>query len=167
MSGNGRRTTRSRTKSATDANGDDPLCNTKPNPKLRKDRNRAHNSVFAFFVIFFLIRRLVNPAEEVQRPRVVTPFPAPKIMDLPQVKCEIFFNFFFLNSGWLVILSVSFIGSITICLWSELNWLWQFQGEHRSPSCLSRNSCQVFCSYSDFFFTTRSLWNELYIGMRE
>ena len=113
MSGNGRRTTRSRTKSATDADGDDPLRNTKPNPKLRKDRNRAHNSirifdvnlkvmlgvsVFAFFVIFFLIRRLVNPAEEVRRPRVVTPFPAPKIMDLPQVKCEIFFFFEF----WLI-----------------------------------------------------------------
>nr|POE51408.1 isoform 2 of mannosyl-oligosaccharide glucosidase gcs1 [Quercus suber] len=103
MSGNGRRTTRSRTKSATDADGDDPLRNTKPNPKLRKDRNRAHNSirifdvnlkvmlgvsVFAFFVIFFLIRRLVNPAEEVRRPRVVTPFPAPKIMDLPQFQGE-------------------------------------------------------------------------------
>ncbi|XP_050276247.1 mannosyl-oligosaccharide glucosidase GCS1-like [Quercus robur] len=103
MRGNGRRTTRSRTKSATDADGDDPLRNTKPNPKLRKDRNRAHNSirifdvnlkvmlgvsVFAFFVIFFLIRRLVNPAEEIRRPRVVTPFPAPKIMDLPQFQGE-------------------------------------------------------------------------------
>ncbi|XP_075658252.1 mannosyl-oligosaccharide glucosidase GCS1-like isoform X2 [Castanea sativa] len=102
MSGNGRRTTRSRTKSAADADGDDPLRNTKPNPKLRKDRNRAHNSilfdvnlkvmlgvsVFAFFVIFFLIRRLVNPVEEVRRPRVVTPFPAPKIMDLPQFQGE-------------------------------------------------------------------------------
>ena len=83
MSGNGRRTTRSRTKSATDADGDDPLRNTKPNPKLHKDRNRAHNSiwifdvnlkvmlgvsVFAFFVIFFLIRRLVNPSEKAWRP---------------------------------------------------------------------------------------------------
>ena len=72
-----------RTKSAADADGDDPLHNTKPNPKLRKDRNRAHNSiwifdvnlkvmlgvsVFAFFVIFFLIRRLVNPSEKAWRP---------------------------------------------------------------------------------------------------
>ena len=65
-----------RTKSAADADGDDPLRNTKP--KLRKDRNRARIfdvnlkvmlgvSVFAFFVIFFLIRRLVNPAEKVER----------------------------------------------------------------------------------------------------
>ena len=121
MSGNGRRTTRSRTKSATDADGDDPLRNTKPNPKLRKDRNRAHNSirifdvnlkvmlgvsVFAFFVIFFLIRRLVNPAEEVRRPRVVTPFPAPKIMDLPQVKCELFFFEFWLISHSVLVLLV-------------------------------------------------------------
>ena len=121
MSGNGRRTTRSRTKSATDADGDDPLRNTKPDPKLRKDRNRAHYSirifdvnlkvmlgvsVFAFFVIFFLIRRLVNPAEEIRRPRVVTPFPAPKIMDLPQVKCELFFFEFWLISHSVLVLLV-------------------------------------------------------------
>ena len=72
-----------RTKSAADADSDDPLRNTKPNPKLRRDRNRAHKSIwifdvnlkvmlgvsdFAFFVIFFLIRILVNPAEKARRP---------------------------------------------------------------------------------------------------
>ena len=113
MSGNGRRSARSRIKSATDADEDDPLRKTKPNLKVRKDHkststSRAYSpirifdvnlkvmlglSVFAFFVIFFLIHRLVNQAEEAPRPRVVTPFPAPKVMDLPQVK----FDFFFFN----------------------------------------------------------------------
>ncbi|TXG56073.1 hypothetical protein EZV62_017386 [Acer yangbiense] len=39
--------------------------------------------ILSFLVIFFLIYGLVNTVEENQRPRVVTPFPAPKLMDLP------------------------------------------------------------------------------------
>jgi mannosyl-oligosaccharide glucosidase len=115
MTGNGRRNARSRSKPATEANDDDAsLRNTKPNPKARKGRSRDHSSiqifdvnlkvvlglsVFAFLAIFFLIRHLVNPAEEALRPRVVTPFPAPKVMDLPQVKCDIF-PLFILFSFW-------------------------------------------------------------------
>ncbi len=135
MSGNGRRSARSRIKSATDADEDDPLRKTKPNLKVRKDHrststSRAYSpirifevnlkvmlglSVFAFFVIFFLIHRLVNQAEEAPRPRVVTPFPAPKVMDLPQVK----FDSFFL---------IWFFGDSVYEVW--MNWLWQFGGEH-------------------------------------
>ncbi|XP_059445134.1 mannosyl-oligosaccharide glucosidase GCS1 isoform X1 [Corylus avellana] len=104
MTGNGRRNARSRIKPATEANEDGAfLRNTKPNPKARKGRTRDHSfirifdvnlkvvlglSVFAFLAIFFLIRHLVNPAEEASRPRVVTPFPAPKVMDLPQFQGE-------------------------------------------------------------------------------
>lgn len=42
-------------------------------------------SAVAFLIIFFMVNHLVKPAKEAKRPRVVTPFPAPKIMDLPQV----------------------------------------------------------------------------------
>lgn len=106
MSGNGRRSARSRIKHAAEADEDDAsLRNTKPKPKARRGRSRDHSSirifdvnlkvvlglsVFAFLAIFFLIRHLVNPAEEASRPRVVTPFPAPKVMDLPQVQCDFF-----------------------------------------------------------------------------
>ena len=43
-------------------------------------------SVIAFFAIILFIYHLITPAEQSRRPRVVTPFPAPKVMDLPQVR---------------------------------------------------------------------------------
>lgn len=103
MTGGGRRTARSRTKSSADANNGDE-DQEKPH-FLKPVRNKARNhssirifnvdlkfmlglSVFACFVILFFIYNLIKPVEEAQRPRVVTPFPAPKVMDLPQVKCQ-------------------------------------------------------------------------------
>ncbi|KAK0575137.1 hypothetical protein LWI29_034460 [Acer saccharum] len=95
MAGGSRRSARSRIKSSTDADEDEPLRNTRINSKNRRDSSnslRLFNvrleivlgfCILSFLVIFFLIRRLVNTVEENQRPRVVTPFPAPKLMDLP------------------------------------------------------------------------------------
>lgn len=100
MAGSGRRSARSRTQPATDADEKDASSRkTKPNVKTLKGRSRAHTgirifdvnlrvllglSVFAFSAIFFLIRYFVNSAEDASRPRAITPFPAPKLMDLPQ-----------------------------------------------------------------------------------
>ncbi|CAL5433607.1 unnamed protein product [Camellia sinensis] len=70
------------------------------NPKLRKHRSRDHSlirllnvdlkvllgfAIIAFLIVLFMIHRLIIAVEHPQKPRVVTPFPAPKIMDLPQV----------------------------------------------------------------------------------
>lgn len=99
MAGSGRRSARSRIKSSDDGSDDAALSRTKPNLKLRRDRSKDHNliqilnvdlkiilgiGVFSFLIIFFLIHNLITPVEEAQRARVVTPFPAPKVMDLPQ-----------------------------------------------------------------------------------
>ncbi|CAL5347016.1 unnamed protein product [Camellia sinensis] len=69
------------------------------NPKLRKHRSRDHSlirllnvdlkvvlgfAIIAFLIVLFMIHRLIIAVEHPQKPRVVTPFPAPKIMDLPQ-----------------------------------------------------------------------------------
>ncbi|XWS22745.1 hypothetical protein CRYUN_Cryun29cG0062800 [Craigia yunnanensis] len=105
MTGGGRRSARSRTKSSTDVNEDDGAFNkTKPNSKLRRVKIKDHGnalrilnanlkimlgfSIVAALIIFFLVNHLINPAEEARRPRVVTPFPAPKIMDLSQFQGE-------------------------------------------------------------------------------
>ena len=102
MAGGGRRSARSRTKSSTDINEvDDAFLKTKPNPKLRRVKAKDHGnalrilnanlklmlgfSIVAALIFFFLFNHLINPTEEARRPRVVTPFPAPKMMDLPQV----------------------------------------------------------------------------------
>ncbi|GLU06199.1 hypothetical protein SLE2022_232490 [Rubroshorea leprosula] len=103
MTGGGRRSARSRIKSV-DSKEDDDVGNTKPNLKLRRGRSRVDGSalrilnvnlkvvlgfsVLAFVIIFFTIQHLMHPVEEAQRARVVTPFPAPKIMDLPQFQGE-------------------------------------------------------------------------------
>ncbi|XVE85298.1 hypothetical protein DITRI_Ditri17bG0080500 [Diplodiscus trichospermus] len=105
MTGGGRRAARSRTRSSTDVNEeDDALHRTKPNSKLRRAKTKDHGnalrilnanlkimlgfSIVAAIIIFFLVNHLINPAEEAGRPRVVTPFPAPKIMDLPLFQGE-------------------------------------------------------------------------------
>ena len=100
MRGNGRRSARSRIKSSTDVDELDRRRHSKPDRKFRKNgigdqsfiRILNFNTkallglvVFSFFIILFLILHLMKPVEDAQRPRVVTPFPAPKIMDLPQV----------------------------------------------------------------------------------
>ncbi|KAJ7957586.1 mannosyl-oligosaccharide glucosidase GCS1-like [Quillaja saponaria] len=99
MPGSGRSSARSRIRSSADNDDDDSLRRTKPNLKLRKFREGDRSSIrifnvdlsvmlgiclLGFFIIFFLIRHLVNPVEESQLLRVVKPFPAPKVMDLPQ-----------------------------------------------------------------------------------
>ncbi|GKV16076.1 hypothetical protein SLEP1_g26782 [Rubroshorea leprosula] len=100
MTGDDRRGARSRIKS----NEDDSIGKIKPNLKLRQGRSRADGrplrilitnlkvvlgfSILAFLIIFFTIEHLMNQAEEAQTARVVTPFPAPKIMDLPQSQGE-------------------------------------------------------------------------------
>ncbi|KAH9772658.1 Mannosyl-oligosaccharide glucosidase GCS1 [Citrus sinensis] len=101
MTGSGRRSSaRSRIKSKTDANEDGPLRNAGDH---RRNTTRDHTSlrllnvnikmllgftVFTFFIIWFLINRLVNPDQEPETPRVITPFPAPKLMDLPMFQGE-------------------------------------------------------------------------------
>ena len=105
MTGSGRRSARSRVRSSADAGdgGDDDvsLRETKARLKRRRERSKYGStipifdnanlkvvlciSLVAFFVVLFLIHHLVNSAAEPQVPRAVTPFPAPKIMDLPQV----------------------------------------------------------------------------------
>lgn len=101
--GSSRRNARSRTSSSTEANdgGDNSFGNTKPR---RRDRNKNQNSirilnvdikimlgisVLAFFVIFLLINNIIiKPARKALRPGVITPFPSPKLMDLPQFQGE-------------------------------------------------------------------------------
>lgn len=100
MAGSSRSSARSRIKSTTDSGDDGALRSTKPNFKKRRNRSEDHSlirilnvdlkiilgiGVCSFLVIFFLINNLMKPVEQAQRPRVVTPFPAPKLMDLPQV----------------------------------------------------------------------------------
>ncbi|KAL7171700.1 hypothetical protein ACSBR2_036371 [Camellia fascicularis] len=41
-------------------------------------------AIIAFLIVLFMIHRLIIAVDHPQKPRVVTPFPAPKIMDLPQ-----------------------------------------------------------------------------------
>ncbi|KAK8485543.1 hypothetical protein V6N13_090462 [Hibiscus sabdariffa] len=105
MTGGGRRSARSRTKSSTDDNeDDDAFIKTKPSSKPRRVKTRDHGNalrilnadlkimlgigVVSALIVFFLVNHLINSAEEAQRPRVVTPFPAPKIMDLAQFQGE-------------------------------------------------------------------------------
>ncbi|CAL2230794.1 unnamed protein product [Prunus armeniaca] len=97
MAGAGRRSARSRASSSRDED------DAKPNLRPPRGRGRNHTSigtfnvdlrvllglsVIAFFAILFLIYNLINPIEQAQTPRVVTPFPAPKLMDLPQFQGE-------------------------------------------------------------------------------
>lgn len=169
MSGSGRKNARTRTRSSADASKDDDgddLSLRQPKPGFRPRRDRGRNqsslrifnvdlkvmlglSVLAFFVILFVIYNLIKPAEEVQRPRVVTPFPAPKIMDLPQVKHEFECEFVSMPA-------CDFVSALASCvcfkLWrcrmDELSAMAvsrRAQGElvlgNLSASCLSRNSC--------------------------
>ncbi|GAB4829340.1 ADP-ribosylation factor GTPase-activating protein gcs1 [Ancistrocladus abbreviatus] len=101
MTGSARRTARSRQKpSTTDADEARPLNNSKPNLKLRKDRGNARNftsitslvgglAIFSsLIVLYFIYSNFTKPLGRDRRPRVVTPFPAPKLMDLPQFQGE-------------------------------------------------------------------------------
>lgn len=105
MTGSSSKSARARIKSSAHANDDDHDLSSrreKPNFRSRRDTNRNSSVirifnvdlklmlgliVLAFFIILLLIRNLIKPVDIAQRPRVVTPFPAPKLMDLPQVNC--------------------------------------------------------------------------------
>ncbi|KAK3040834.1 hypothetical protein RJ639_029178 [Escallonia herrerae] len=104
MTGTARRGARSRASSSTDGEGDRALHSTKPNQRIKKDRSKDHNSlqifdvnlkallglgVFTFLIALFFIYHLIQPPhEDAEIPRVVTPFPAPKVMDLPMFQGE-------------------------------------------------------------------------------
>nr|XP_004504457.1 mannosyl-oligosaccharide glucosidase GCS1-like isoform X2 [Cicer arietinum] len=96
MSGSGRTTARSRVRSSSSEPDADSLQES-----INRNRSRTKYgssfplfsikvllAFFAFFIILFLIRHLVNSVSEPHIPRVITPFPAPKIMDLPQFQGE-------------------------------------------------------------------------------
>ncbi|CAN6726949.1 unnamed protein product [Malus baccata var. baccata] len=105
MTGTGRRSSRSRASSSRDGNDGDTVP-LRPPPNLRTQRGgrgRSQTSIgifnvnlkvllglsaIAFFAILYLINNLMNHVEQAPTPRVVTPFPAPKLMDLPQFQGE-------------------------------------------------------------------------------
>ena len=98
MTGSGRTTVRNRANSLSDA---DSRRERRPLLNRHRERSKYGSTIpifntanlklvlgicfVGFFTIFFMIRHLMNSATEPKLPRAVTPFPAPKIMDLPQV----------------------------------------------------------------------------------
>ena len=113
MTGSGRSTVRSRARSDADADADaDSRRQKRPPFNRQRERSRYGSSIpiynnanlkvllgicfVAFFIIWFMIHHLSNSVTEPKLPRAVTPFPAPKIMDLPQVNFQLspfFFQF--------------------------------------------------------------------------
>ncbi|KAK1403205.1 Mannosyl-oligosaccharide glucosidase [Heracleum sosnowskyi] len=104
-SGTGRRTARSRVKSSlTDAEDHLNSGNSKSTPKFRKHkaRNNTINNlnfnlklllgfgILTFSIALFFIYSLVNYTAEVDNKilRIVTPFPSPKLTDLPMFQGE-------------------------------------------------------------------------------
>lgn len=100
MAGNARKNARNRPKPSIDADEVHHPINTdnKINLKLRREkftilRSSRFRFVIGFFAIFvfafstYLIYfHFTNSVDHgSQKPRVITPFPAPKLMDLPQV----------------------------------------------------------------------------------
>lgn len=106
MAGASRRGTRSKHPSSSSDKNDDPsIRNVKPNTRILKSGGRDRNFIrilnvnlkylfifglVCFLIALFLVNYLINPAEEPVIPRVVTPFPAPKLMELTMVKIVFF-----------------------------------------------------------------------------
>ncbi|CAH9108499.1 unnamed protein product [Cuscuta europaea] len=103
MTGNSRRTARSRPKMPSAVDDDRESSNTTLYPKLRRKRGKEHTSIrfldvnlkfllgfgfLSFSIAFFLIYCLLNTVGVPQNPRVITPLPAPKLMDLPMFQGE-------------------------------------------------------------------------------
>ncbi|KAI9080854.1 hypothetical protein K1719_037163 [Acacia pycnantha] len=99
MAGGGRTSARSRIRSSTDPNNDESVRPVNPSFKLRNRRTKDRSylpefnasfkvmlgvCLLAFFTILFMIHHILNHPVEAKITRVVTPFPAPKMMDLPQ-----------------------------------------------------------------------------------
>lgn len=113
-----RRTARSRVKSSL-TDDDDHLNSgsSKSTPKFRKHqaRNNSINNlninlklllgfgVFAFSIALFFIYSLVNFTGEVDDKilRIVTPFPSPKLTDLPMVLSRISFHIRLVNAMYM------------------------------------------------------------------
>ncbi|XP_022151803.1 mannosyl-oligosaccharide glucosidase GCS1-like [Momordica charantia] len=104
MPGHSRRNPRSRIKSSSAVDsGDDDAVRQSPDISTRhRDRTKSRHSIrifnvnlkvmvgfsfIAFFVILYLIRSLMAVGDH-QTPRVITPFPAPRVIDLPQFQGE-------------------------------------------------------------------------------
>ncbi|KAH1236675.1 Mannosyl-oligosaccharide glucosidase GCS1 [Glycine max] len=105
MTGSGRSSVRSRARSLSDSDADADSLRQK-RPPLNRHRERSKYGSYipiysnanlkvllgicfvAFFIIWFMIHHLSNSVTEPKLPRAVTPFPAPKIMDLPQFEGE-------------------------------------------------------------------------------
>ncbi|KAK4764390.1 hypothetical protein SAY87_013828 [Trapa incisa] len=103
MAGSGRRSARSRVRYSADGSQDDSISGGRPHMKQHRDIRKGYGTIsligvdvkvvlaicfFAVFGILFLIRYLVRTPEEASRPRVITPFPAPKLTELPQFQGE-------------------------------------------------------------------------------
>ncbi|TMW83041.1 hypothetical protein EJD97_003159 [Solanum chilense] len=99
MAGTSRGSTRSR---ASKSSTENPQIRN-PNRILRKDKTRNNSlirifsvnlkflvgfGIIAFAIALLFIYKLINPMEKPQKPRVITPLPAPKLMDLPMFQGE-------------------------------------------------------------------------------
>lgn len=109
MTGNTRRNSRNKPKPSIDDDEDQHQSSNTKNKskiKLKKEKTRFLSSskviiylgLFAIFVFaistYFIYSNFMNFNDYGSRkPRVITPFPAPKLMDLPQVS----FNFMNIN----------------------------------------------------------------------
>lgn len=126
MTGNSRRTARSRAKPASEADDDREVRGATPSAKVRR-RGREPSSirildvnlkfllgfgVISFSIALFVIYRLVNPAEVPQIPRVITPLPAPKLADLPMVMLSYLSGFAFEYTFSLRFLNCEFLNSL-------------------------------------------------------
>ncbi|KAA0034203.1 hypothetical protein IC582_023286 [Cucumis melo] len=104
MTGQSRRNPRSRIKSAPAVDGDvdTAVRQASDNYRRHRDGNKSRTSIrifnvnlkvmlgfcfVAFFVILYLISSLIVSGDH-QTPRVITPFPASKVTDLPQFQGE-------------------------------------------------------------------------------
>nr|XP_009779159.1 PREDICTED: mannosyl-oligosaccharide glucosidase GCS1-like isoform X2 [Nicotiana sylvestris] len=100
MAGTSRGSTRSRASKSSAENA--PILSPL-NPKLRKDKTRNNSlirifnvnlkfllgfGIISFVIALFFIYPIVNPMEKPQKPRVITPLPAPKLTDLPMFQGE-------------------------------------------------------------------------------
>ncbi|XP_068667397.1 mannosyl-oligosaccharide glucosidase GCS1 [Aristolochia californica] len=98
-----RRSARSRGKAPTDAEDEDPHTSRKlVSPKFRRDDRRSHSlqlmhvnlklllgfGILASAIVVFVIYYHEGSFGEVEKLRVITPFPAPRMMDLPQFRGE-------------------------------------------------------------------------------
>lgn len=111
MTGTSRRSARGRFKSSSSPSVDGEGDSIRYPPSIRRGKGKELVSIGAFkanlkiligliilgiIVIYFVINRLVSHGllyDESQKPRVITPFPAPKLMDLSMVQQILYSRF--------------------------------------------------------------------------